>query len=170
MLSMPSGGCAGADRAIERAQVTAGPEAGLEFVGLGSRLGQQPPLAENDRPGRERGEQQHREDDLHDEARVEDQREDGVRSLGFRSTPSESRCGMRLRPRLQGALDVEAGCANGRATAVPRPLLPGESPARTSPTRLRRTSAAAPGAGRRSSPVVVMDVRFTTTNSTPSPR
>ena len=68
-----------ADRAIQLAEVAAGPERALEPVGFGLGLRHQPPLAEDDGPGRERREQQHRDDDLHDRAGVQDQREYRVR-------------------------------------------------------------------------------------------
>jgi hypothetical protein len=62
--------------AIQRVQVDAGPEARLEILRGGERFVQDAPLVDDDRPRRDRAEQQEREDQLHEGARIENQPDD----------------------------------------------------------------------------------------------
>ena len=58
------------DGAEHRRQVAARPEHFLEAVGVGARAAQLGAFAQHDRPRHDRGEQQQRHDDLHDDAGV----------------------------------------------------------------------------------------------------
>src|SRR5262249_6755360 len=79
------------DRAVQRRQIITGPEAAFEAVGFAACAADAAPLAEDDGPGTERGQQQQRNDDLHRYARLHDEPEDGERLSHRRQPPRPGR-------------------------------------------------------------------------------